>query len=209
MLVIDNPLTMGSYTYKFASGQVIQIVGKAGSTATGKVRARAFIYLLDENDVLNYFGVSLDDFASLPGGHSQKKPDLPYFEYFDNAETSGTGNWEKLAEIKLEDYEEVQLLQMGVKPHDNSYQLRLYDDRLNKYFPDRDPYYWRITDTENMLPFGDTNDYQPRLPLPQDVVSHIWTHTTLDIEIKDKNAVIPAGGVRVQLIGIYRAKSKG
>ena len=204
-LVIDRPLTPGNLTYKFAQGKVIQIVGKAGSSNAGKVRAKAFIYLLDESECLSRFGASLSTFPTLPGGHNQARPILPYFEYYDNDETDGTGTWEKLEQIKVEDYEEIILKQIGVKPHENSYQLRLYDDRLNKYFPDRDPYYWRITDTENMLPFGDDDDYQPRLPLPDDIVKHVWTHTSLDIEIKDKNAVIPEGGVRVQLVGIYRA----
>jgi hypothetical protein len=206
ILVIDRPLTPNNLTYKFASGRVIQIVGKAGSTATGKVRARAFIYLLDASEVVSRFGAGLNEFASLPGGHNQERPVLPYFEYYDNKATAGTGSWEKLAQIKVEDYEEIQLTQIGVAPHDNAYQLRLYDDRENKYFPDRDPYYFRITPEENMLPFGDDDDYQPRLPLPEDITTHVWTHTSLDLEIKDKNAVIPDAGVRVQLVGIYRAK---
>jgi len=206
IFVIDRPLTAGNLTYKFAQGRVIQIVGKAGASATGKVRARAFIYLLDESDVRAIYGVGLNEFASLAGGHNQEKPVLPYYEYFDNKATAGTGSWEKLAQIKIEDYEEVQLFQIGVAPHDNALQLRLYDDRENKYFPDRDPYYFRITPEENMLPFGDDDDYQGRLPLPDDIVSHVWTHTSLDIEIKDNNAVVPDGGVRVQLIGVYRAR---
>ena len=206
ILVIDNPLTPDNLTYKFATGRVIQIVGKAGSSATGKVRARAFVYLLDENDVREYYGVSMDEFASLSGGHNQEKPILPYFEYYDNSATAGTGNWEKLASIEVAAYEEIQLFQIGVAPHDNALQLRLYDDRKNKYFPDRDPYYFRITPTENMLPFGDDDDYQPRLPLPDDIISHVWNETNLDIEIKDNNAVIPDAGVRVQLVGVYRSR---
>jgi len=209
MLVIDRPLTFGNLTYKFATGKIIQLVGRASGTATGKVRARAFIYLLDKNDVMNIWGISLDDFASLAGGHNQSKPVLPYFEYYDNKATSGTGDWENLASIKVEPYEEIQLFQCGVHPHDNSKLLRFYDDRLNKYFPDRNPYYWRITATENMLPFGDDEDYQGRLPLPDDIVNHIWTETNLDIQIQDNNAVIPEGGVRVQLVGIYRSKGGG
>jgi len=206
IFIIDRPLMAGNLTYKFATGRVIQIIGKAGSSDTGKVRARAFVYLLDENDVRAIYGVGLNEFASLAGGHNQEKPVLPYFEYYDNEnDTGGNGSWEKLKQIKIEDYEEVQLKEIGVAPHDNVLQLRLYDDRLNKYFPDRDPYYFRITPEENMLPFGDDDDYQGRLPLPDDIASHIWTHTSLDIEIKDNNAVVPAGGVRVQLIGVYRS----
>jgi len=205
MYKFDIPLVPDNLTYKIDEGKVIQIVGKAGDKATGKVRVRAELLLLDREDVERYYGIDFRNFASLPGGHKQEKPRLLYAEYFDNInDTEGTGKWEDLVSLDVMDYEEITIKEIGVAPHDNALLLRFYDDRNNRYFPDREPYYFRIKPEENMLPFGDDDDYQPRSEAPIDLKNYVWSHTTMKIQIKDNNAVVPAKGVRIQLIGEYR-----
>jgi len=203
LLYFDTPLRKRNLTYKFGTGKYIQVVGIAGTTTTGEIRARALVFLLDESECRAMYGVGTKEFPTLSGGHDQNKPELIFAEYYDNSATAGTGKWENIAEVDIEDYEVVNLTHMGIKPHANAAYLRLYDDRYKIEFPEREPY-WRVGESEIQLPFGDDEDYQPIRELPDFIRRHNWTETTLKVQIQDANAVIPAEGVRVQLLGKYK-----
>jgi len=105
---------------------------------------------------------------------------------------------------RIEDYEVITVSRIGVKPHANAGYLRLFDDRNKVEFPDREPY-WRINETDNVLPFGDDEDFQPMAELPDFVKMYPWTKTILKIQIQDTGTAIPVNGVRVQLFGVYRS----
>ena len=182
----------------------IRIIAKAGASAVSKtVRARASIYLLEEEDVRRIYGKSITDFATLPGGHQQEKPTLLFAEYFDNAASSGKGKFEALAEFEVKAYEQVNLKMIGVKPHAYADALKLVDNRTKKEFPEYEPY-WKINELYNMLPFGDDEDYQGAVELPEVVKRYTWTNTTMKFMIRDNGNVIPAGGIRIQVIGLYK-----
>jgi len=204
LFIFDRPLVPRNLTYKFNEGDKIQIVGKAGSTAVSKpVRVRASVFLLEPEDVRRIYGVDINKFATLPGGHQQEKPILLFAEYYDNPKTSGKSKFEALAEIPIKTYEQVQLRMIGVAPHDNADALKLVDHRTKKEFPEYEPY-WKINSLYNMLPFGDDEDFQGAVELPAPVKEYIWTNTTLKIMIRDNGTAIPEAGVRVQLIGMYK-----
>ena len=203
-LLIDNPATPGNLTYKEAGGKVLQVVGRAGSSATGKVRVRARVAVYKNDEVPTYFGVDSSQFTSLPGGPDQTNPMLPYFEYFDNANaTEGASKWEDIKVISVQDYEEITIARMGVAPSDNCEWLRIYDERESKYFPSLMDYPYRVTPTENIFPFGGCDSYQPTQSVPADLASHVFTNTNLHIQLQDNGNVVPADGIRVQLFGVY------
>lgn len=204
-LLIDYPSTSGNLTYKEAGGKVLQIVGKAGSSDTGKVRVRARIAVYSNEEVPVYFGVDASEFTSLPGGPDQRNPVLPYFEYFDNAEaTAGNGAWEDIKVTQVQDYEEITLTRMGIAPSDNCEWFRIYDSRVSKYFPSLDNYPFRVTPTENVFPFGGCDSYQPTQAVPADLAAHVFTNTNIHFQLRDNGNSVPADGIRVQLFGIYK-----
>jgi len=207
--LIDIPATTGNMTYKFAAGDVIQLVGKALSTATGKVRARFEVILLEPEEVSAIYGVtSPDEWINLPGGYSQKNL-LPLYDFFTNqSPTSGTGKWEKFAEVSVQDYEYIHIRELGFAPNDNSVWFRIYDESGNKYFPSLTNYPFRVTKTENELPFGSDKDYQPRRPAPVDLASHLFNNTKIDFEIQDNGNSIPENGICLQIVGSYRVEKR-
>lgn len=196
-------LTPDSLTYKFAEGKYIQIVGYASGGTASNVKARAKVLLIPKEEVPQYYGVSADRFATLPGGHDQDKPVLLYAEYFDNEATSGGSRWEDLASIDIQSYEYLRITHIGATPAEHADALKIYDMRTKEEIPDREPY-WKITTGANMLPFGGDTSKQPIYALPGFIASKEWNNTTLKIQIRDDGTSVSAGEVRVQLLGVYR-----
>jgi len=204
-LIIDLPGVgpQNSLTYKFAPGDIIQLVGKSLSSDTGKVRAR-FDVILYDSDEINTFGVtSPDEWINLPGGYAQKNLIRLFDFYVNSSSTSGTGKWETFASVSVQDYEYIYIQSLGFKPHDNSKYFRIFDQSSNKYFPQLTNNPFIVTKTENILPFGSDKDYQPRPPAPPDLESHVFNNTSIDFEIQDNGNSIPAGEICLQVVGIY------
>ena len=201
----DNYGNPNSLTYKFSEGKYIQLVGTAEGGTTGTIKARALVVLYEEDEVPAIFGVDAKHFANLPGGHDQDNPILLYAEVFDNEATSGKNKWEDLAAIDLGSYEYLNLRKIGVIPHANADALKIYDNRTKEEIPDREPY-WKITEGANMLPFGRDKDVIPIRELPEFIKTKTFNQTTLYIQIRDNGTSIPAGGVRVQVLGVYSVR---
>lgn len=208
MLRLGTPMTNGSLTPKYNEGMKMQIVVTAGDTAVADtVRARAHILLYELEDCTKVFGVGLSKLATIVGGVEQSAPNRLFADYalLEDA-TAGRGQWEDLYTKSIKDYEQVQVSHIGIKPHANGLNLKLYDLRAKKEFPEYDPYY-TVAETYNSLPFGDDDDYQPIQRLPDIVAAYLYTNTDFSVKVKDNNAVIPADGMAVQLLGQYKRLS--
>ena len=204
VFMFDTPLKKGNLTYKFNPGETINIVGVADSTGVSKVvRARAGVFLLEEEDVRKIYGVGISDFASLPGGHQQHKPKLLYAEYFDLEKETTPNAWCELANISIESYEAINIHYVGFAPSDHTYQLKFVDNRTKFEFPDREPYFI-VKREANALPFGDDDDYQGPRVMPPVFQTYTWTNTNMLVLLRDDGTSVKAGECRIQLIGVYR-----
>lgn len=197
---IDTPGIPGNMTYKFGSGKYIQIVGITSAT-TGLVRAKAEIALYTPDEIEAIFGVSADEFCSLPGGSHQSNPVLKLFHYVDLPATDGTGRWNDLYDWELSVHDFITLEQIRVASVDHAKYMQLYDDKTSKYYPQITERPWNITPEINDLPFGDANEYQPPRVVPPDLAAETFNQTTLHVRVQDDGTA--AEGIRVQFIGTY------
>ncbi len=205
MLQLGTPMKKGSLTTKFNEGMKIQVVVTAGDVSVeDTVRARAHILLYDEADALKVFGVGISKLATLVGGVEQSMPERLFADYVQlESATAGKGQWENAYTKSIKDYEQIQLSHVGIKPHANILNAKLFDLRAKKEFPEYDPYF-TIAEAYNSLPFGDDDDFMPIQRLPDIVAGYIYTNTDFAVKVKDDNAVVPAKGMAIQLFGHYR-----
>ena len=204
MLPLGIPMKSGSLTSKYNSGQKIQVVITAGTVAIADtVRARIHLLLYEPSDCQSVFGVGISKLATVVGGveHEDERLFADY-ELLESA-TAGKGQWENAYSKSIQDYEQIQISHVGVKPHANGLNLKLYDLRAKKEFPEYDPYY-TIAESYNSLPFGDDDDYMPIQRLPDIIAGYTYSNTDFSVKVRDDNAVIPAKGMAVQLLGHYR-----
>jgi len=200
----DTPLTKGNLTLKFSEKEKFQVVGVAGSSAAGLVKCRMIGFLLEEADVQSVYGVSIGDFPKLPGGHANENNEFLYAKRVTNSSaTSGAGKFEDIGTIEFPDWLSVRLTHIGVKPHAYSANMKIYDEKTKIEFPDRDPY-WLIYEYANTLPMGSHLDRHPMQPLPAVIGAYEWRNTTMHIQVKDTGSAIPAGGLKIQLLGVQR-----
>lgn len=208
MLAFGTPMMNGSLTPKFNEGMKLQVVITAGTVAIADtVRARAHILLYEPDDCMKVFGVGISKLATIVGGVEQSAPNRLFAEYASLAvATAGRGQWEDLYAKSIKDYEQIQISHIGIKPHANSLNLKFYDLRNKKEFPEYDPYY-TVAETYNSLPFGDDDDYPPIQRLPNIIAAYTYTNTDFAVKVRDNNAVIPIAGMAVQLLGQYKRLS--
>jgi len=205
MIPLGTPMKKGSLTPKFNSGQKIQVVVTAGDVAVDEdVRARMHLLLYEPADCEKVFGVGISKLATIVGGVEQSSPERLFADYeLLESATAGKGQWENAYSKSINDYEQIQLSHVGIKPHANGLNLKLYDLRAKKEFPEYDPYF-TIAETYNSLPFGDDDDYMPIQRLPNIIAGYTYTNTDFSVKVRDNNAVIPVGGMATQLLGHYR-----
>lgn len=205
MLMLGTPMKKGSLTPKYNEGMKMQVVVTAGTVAIADtVRARMQLLLYEPADCEKVFGVGISKLATIVGGVEQSTPERLFadYEYLATA-TAGSGQWEDAYAKSIKDYEEIQLSHVGVKPHANGLNLKLYDLRMKREFPEYDPYF-TIAETYNSLPFGDDDDYMPIQRLPDIIAGYKYTNTDFSVKVKDNNAVIPVRGMATQLLGHYK-----
>jgi len=205
MLPLGTPMKKGSLTPKFNEGMKVQVVVTAGDVAVDEdVRARAHLLLYEPADCEKVFGVGISKLATIVGGVEQSTPERLFADYeLLETATAGKGQWENAYSKSVKDYEQIQLSHVGIKPHANGLNLKLYDLRAKKEFPEYDPYF-TIAEAYNSLPFGDDDDYMPIQRLPDIIAGYIYTNTDFNVKVRDNNAVIPVGGMATQLLGHYR-----
>lgn len=205
MLALGTPMKKGSLTPKFNEGMKVQVVVTAGDTAiSDMVRARIHLLLYEPADCMSVFGVGISKLATVVGGVEQSTPERLFADYeLLESATAGKGQWENAYSKSIKDYEQIQLSHVGVKPHANGLNLKLYDLRAKKEFPEYDPYF-TIAETYNSLPFGDDDDNMPVQRLPDIIAGYIYTNTDFSVKVRDNNAVIPAESMGIQLLGHYR-----
>jgi hypothetical protein len=198
--LLDYPMRRGNLTIKFNEGQTIQIVATAKGTLQSEVNARAKILLYEPVDAAIYYGATISNFASLPGGVEQSMPVMIFADYVEDYSTAGRGQWEDAYVRDVKDYEQIVLTHVGVVPHANADSLKLYDHRLKWEAPEYEPYF-KIKSGINALPFGDDADYQPTQRLPSVIADHVYTNTEMKIQVRDSLA---SATVSIQLLGTYR-----
>ena len=205
MLQLGTPMKSGSLTPKFNEGMKMQVVVTAGSVAIADtVRARMHLLLYEPADCMSVFGVGISKLATIVGGVEQSTPERLFADYeLLESATAGRGQWEDAYSKSIKDYEQIQLSHVGIKPHANVLNLKLYDLRAKREFPEYDPYF-TIAETYNSLPFGDDDDYMPIQRLPDIIAGYIYSNTDFAVKVRDNNAVIPIGGMATQLLGHYR-----
>lgn len=205
MLPLGTPMKKGSLTPKFNEGMKLQVSVTAGTVAVeDTVRARAHILLYEPSDAMSVFGVGISKLATIVGGVEQSMPERLFADYeLLESATAGKGQWEDAYSKSVKDYEQIQLSHVGIKPHANGLNLKLYDLRAKREFPEYDPYY-TIAEAYNSLPFGDDDDFMPIQRLPNIIAGYIYTNTDFAVKVRDNNAVITAGGMATQLLGHYR-----
>jgi len=208
MRLLDYPLTRGNLTVKYNEGMRVQIVITSDTTGANlsDIIARAKIYLLEPADASLYYGATIANLATLPGGVSQSLPTSLFAEYARlPAATLADGKWNDLYSRSVKDYEEITLSHMGIEGSAiaNADEARIFELRNKKEFPEFEPY-WKINGTYNAIVFGDDDDEQPMYKLPSVVSDYVFTNTTLSVKITDLLAVIPINGLVAQLIGKYR-----
>lgn len=205
MLPLGTPIKKGSLTPKFNSGQKIQVVVTAGDEAVDEdVRAKIQLLLYEPADCEKVFGVGISKLATIVGGVEQSSPERLFADYeLLETATAGKGQWENAYSKSINDYEQIQLSHVGIKPHANGLNLKLYDLRNKKEFPEYDPYF-TIAETYNSLPFGDDDDYMPIQRLPDIIAGYTYTNTDFSVKVRDNNAIVPVGGMATQLLGHYR-----
>lgn len=208
MRLLDYPMKRGNLTSKFNEGVEIEIKATAGAVSVADtIRARARILLYEPADVAMYHAATISNFATLPGGIDQSLPRRLFADYvrLDPA-TGGKSKWIDLYSRDVKKYEQILLTHMGILPHANADELKLYDHRLKWEAPEYEPYY-KITAGFNALVFGDDDDAQPTQKLPSVIAEHVFNNTTMKLQIKDSGAIIPQYGVAAQLFGTYRKVS--
>ena len=205
MLQLGTPMKKGSLTPKFNEGMKMQVVVTAGTVAIADtVRARMHLLLYEPADCMSVFGVGISKLATVVGGVEQSTPESLFADYeLLESATAGKGQWEDAYAKSVKDYEQIQLSHVGVKPHANGLNLKLYDLRAKREFPEYDPYF-TIAEDYNSLPFGDDDDYMPIQRLPDIIAGYIYSNTDFSVKVRDDNAVIPAEGMATQLLGHYR-----
>lgn len=203
--LLDYPMKRGSLTPKFNEGVEIEIKATAGTVSVADaIRCRAKILLYEPADVLRYHGVNISNFATLAGGIDQTLPRRLFADYVRLATaTGGNSRWVDLYSLDVKDYEQVVLSHIGILPHSNADELKIYDHRLKWEAPEYEPYF-KINEDYNGLVFGDDDDEQPTTKLPSVVADHTFSNTTMKLQIKDNGSVIPQYGVSAQLFGTYR-----
>jgi len=205
MLQLGTPMKRGSLTPKFNAATKVQVVVTAGDTAIeDTVRARIHLLLYEPADCMSVFGVGISKLATVVGGVEQSTPERLFADYeLLESATAGKGQWENAYTKSIKDYEQIQLSHVGVLPHENGLNLKLYDLRNKREFPEYDPYF-TIAEDYNSLPFGDDDDYMPIQRLPDIIAGYIYTNTDFSVKVRDDNAIIPAEGMATQLLGHYR-----
>jgi hypothetical protein len=199
--LLDYPMHRGNLTIKFNEGQTIQIVANAKGTLQSEVNARAKILLYEPVDAAMYYGATISNFASLPGGVEQAMPVMLFADFVEDFATTVRSAWQDAYSKSVKDYEQITLSHVGVVPHSHANALKIYDHRLKWEAPEYEPYF-RITSGINSLPFGDDAEYQPTQKLPSVVADHVFTNTDMKIQVKDDGSA--AATVSVQLLGLYR-----
>lgn len=200
--LLDYPMRRGNLTPKFTDAMNLQIrvTMGAGGANLSIIRCRAKVFLYEEADCQRVFGVPLSQIATIPGGVQQSMPHTLFAEYVNGFGSAGAAQWENAYTKALKEYEEVKLDHLGVLPDANLSQVKLFDLRLKKEYPEFDPY-WTCTAGWNALAFGDDDDYQPIAKLPSVVTEHAYTNTTMTVKVKD---LAVASTVYMQLLGSYR-----
>ena len=198
--LLDFPMTRGNLTVKYDDGMKIQVWFTGKGTLQSEANCRVRVLLYEPQDVAAYYGARIDNFSTLPGGVKQERPVMLYTKYVEDFTTGGKGQWEDAIAIEVKDFEQIQLTHIGVVPHANADALKIYDHRLKWEAPEYEPYF-KITSGINSLPFGDDAEYQPTQKLPSVIAQHIFTNTTMKIQVRDRLAVAT---VSIQLLGIYR-----
>ena len=199
--LLDYPMRRGNLTVKYNEGMLIQIQATAKGALQSDMYARAKILLYEPADVAAIYGATISNFATLPGGVSQSLPKMIFADYVEDFTTTKRAAWEDAYSKAVKDYEQIQLTHVGVVPHANADALKLYDHRLKWEAPEYEPY-WKITEGINALPFGDDAEYQPTAKLPSVVANHVYTNTTMKVQVRDDGAA--AATISLQLLGIYR-----
>jgi len=199
--LLDYPMRKGNLTLKFNEGQTIQIVANAKGTLQSEANARAKILLYEPADAALYYGVSISNFASLPGGVEQAMPVMLFADFVEDFATTARSVWQDAYSKNVKDYEQITLSHVGVVPHANADALKIYDHRLKWEAPEYEPYF-KIKAGINSLPFGDDAEYQPTQKLPSVVADHVFTNTDMKIQVRDNGSA--AATVSVQLLGLYR-----
>lgn len=205
MRLLDYPMRAGSLTPKFNEGVEIEIKATAGAVAVDDIiRARARILLYEAADVSRIFGATLSTIATLAGGIDQTLPRRLFADYARlPTATLGKSKWTDLYSLDVKDYEQIVLQHLGILPHANADSLKIYDHKLKWEAPEYEPYY-KIIEAANGLPFGDDDDEQQTAKLPSVVADHIFSNTTMKVQIRDDGTIIPQYGVAAQLFGTYR-----
>jgi hypothetical protein len=199
--LLDYPMRRGNLTIKFNEGQVIQIVANAKGTLQSAMNARAKILLYEPADAAMYYGATVSNFASLPGGVEQSMPVMLFADFVEDYATTVRSRWEDAYSKSVKDYEQITLEYIGVVPHANADALKIYDYRIKWEAPEYEPYF-KITSGINSLPFGDDAEYQPTQKLPSVIAEHVFTNTDMKIQVRDSGA--GAATVSIQLLGKYR-----
>jgi|GEM_PF-3032637 len=205
MLQLGTPMKNGSLTPKFNEGMKMQVVVTAGDEAVDEdVRARMQLLLYEPADCMSVFGVGISKLATIVGGVEQSSPERLFADYeLLESATAGRGQWENAYSKSIKDYEQIQLSHIGVKPDVHSLNLKLYDLRAKREFPEYEPYF-TIAETYNSLPFGDDDDYMPIQRLPDIIAGYTYTNTDFNVKVRDDNTAIDIGDMAVQLLGHYR-----
>jgi len=206
--LLDYPLKRGNLTVKYNEGMRVQIVASMDGTGVNAsaIYAKAKIYLLEEADASRYYGKSISNLATIPGGVSQALPEELFADYTRlPVATLADGKWNDLYSRSVKDYEEITLTHLGIEGGTliNADEARIFDLRNKKEFPEFSPY-WKINGAYNGIIFGDDSDERPMYKLPSVVTDHVFTNTTMSVKITDNLAIIPINGIVAQLIGKYK-----
>ncbi|GAH69140.1 unnamed protein product, partial [marine sediment metagenome] len=150
MRLLGTPLKKGSLTPKFNDGMKVQAVVTAGEEdVEDTIRARMQVLLYPEEDAVKTFGVGISKLATIVGGVQQSMPNRLFADYeLLEEETAGKGQWENAYSKAVTTYEQIQISHIGIKPHANSLNAKLYGLRNKKEFPEYDPY-WSIAEAYN------------------------------------------------------------
>ena len=200
--LLDYPQRRGNLTPKFNDAMKLQIVvtmGAAGANLSA-IHCRAKVLLYEQADCMATFGVPVSEIATVPGGVEQSIPHRLFADYVDGFVSAGAAQWEDAYTKALKEYEQVQLSHIGVLPDVNLRQVKLFDLRLKKEFPEWEPYF-HCEPVYNALSWGDDDDYRGITKLPSVIARHAYTNTTMTIKVKDAAV---ASTFYAQLLGTYR-----
>lgn len=200
--LLDYPMRRGNLTPKFSDAMALQvrITARAAGAIVSTVRARAKVLLYEDADAVGYFGVPQSQMPTIPGGVQQAIPNVLFADYVNAFVSAGKAQWEDAYTKALKEYEQVQLTHLGVLPDANSDEAKVFDLREKWEAPEYEPY-WKILTGFNALPFGDDDDYRETQKLPSVVAAHVYTNTTMKVQVKD---LAVASTISAQLLGSYR-----